>query len=122
MAVWGRSDESGAAPALWPWLAPLRALIERVADPSRGRSLTCCPARPASHPARPASQFERFEAVADCSNGPAPSVPVVVLLDDLQWADVTSLKLLALLAERPRPRGARRGAPCGRSRSAATTP
>ena len=32
LVVWGRSDEGGAAPALWPWLAPLRALAREAGD------------------------------------------------------------------------------------------
>jgi hypothetical protein len=40
--------------------------------------------------------------VADLLDGVSPSRPVVVLLDDLQWADPTSLELLSFLAGRLR--------------------
>ena len=38
IAAWGRSDEGGAAPALWPWLPPLRqARGTRCRDPAGAR-------------------------------------------------------------------------------------
>ncbi|MFP5319852.1 MAG: BTAD domain-containing putative transcriptional regulator [Acidimicrobiia bacterium] len=100
LAVWGRSDEGGAAPALWPWLAPLRALAERASDaPATLAELLAGEPATAAGQAQ-ALQFERFEAMAELLAGVARSQPVVVLLDDLQWADATSLELLAFLAGR----------------------
>ncbi|HEX2118595.1 MAG TPA: BTAD domain-containing putative transcriptional regulator, partial [Acidimicrobiales bacterium] len=32
--LWGRTFEGGAAPALWPWLPPLRALVGSLPDPT----------------------------------------------------------------------------------------
>lgn len=101
LAVWGRSDESGAAPALWPWLAPLRALSANVAQvPPALAALFAgeSAAVPAGYGA--AMQFERFDAVAELLHRAGATAPVVVLLDDLQWADATSLELLGYLAGR----------------------
>jgi DNA-binding SARP family transcriptional activator len=100
VTVWGRSDESGAAPALWPWLAPLRALVEQsgaryaVIDELLHGSVPIAPGQAVD------TQFERFEAVAGLLEDAAARAPVVVLFDDLQWADDTSLELLAFLAGR----------------------
>jgi DNA-binding SARP family transcriptional activator len=103
LAVWGRSDEGGAAPALWPWLAPLRAVAAVAGQhgdvPPAVADLLAGSVEMAAGQAR-AAQFERFEAVATLLEVVASSRPVVVLLDDLQWADATSLELLAFLAGR----------------------
>ena len=102
LTAWGRSDEGGAAPALWPWLAPLRAATERVeALPSAVTELLDG-AAPLLAGQGGAMRFERFEAVAELL---AQAAPIVVLLDDLQWADATSLELLDHLAIRLRRTG-----------------
>jgi DNA-binding SARP family transcriptional activator len=103
LAVWGRPDEGGAAPALWPWLAPLRAVAAAAAErgdvPPAVPELLAGSVEMAAGQAR-STQFDRFEAVATLLEQMAAHQPVVVLLDDLQWADSTSLELLAFLAGR----------------------
>ena len=103
-AVWGRSDEGGAAPALWPWLAPLRSLAATVPDvPAQlGELLSggVAGGEPAQAVQAQAIQYERFDAVADVLTVAGRGRPVAVLLDDLQWADAASLELLGHLAGR----------------------
>jgi DNA-binding SARP family transcriptional activator len=102
-AVWGRSDEGGAAPALWPWLAPLRALAATVPDvPAQLGELLSGGAGgdQAQAVQAQAIQYERFDAVADVLTVAGEARPVAVLLDDLQWADAASLELLGHLAGR----------------------
>ena len=96
--VWGRADEGGAAPALWPWLEPLRAAIELSGEsPEVVQQLLAGDAE--SVPGRPADvRFELFDAVASLLAAASATTPLVVLLDDLQWADETSLELLGFLA------------------------
>ncbi|MDY7100730.1 MAG: BTAD domain-containing putative transcriptional regulator [Actinomycetota bacterium] len=98
----GQGDEHGAAPALWPWLTIVRALADGVgglAEPV-ARLLAGAPSRGSS---AAAERFEWFEAVADLLGdaGTRHPRPLVVTIDDLQWADPTSLELLAHLAARP---------------------
>ncbi|HMJ76267.1 MAG TPA: BTAD domain-containing putative transcriptional regulator, partial [Iamia sp.] len=104
-AVWGRSDEGGAAPALWPWLAPLRALAATLPDlPAQLGELLSGGAAAGNGAAAAvpagAVQYERFDAVAEVLTAAGATRPVAVLLDDLQWADAASLELLGHLAGR----------------------
>lgn len=104
-AVWGRSDEGGAAPALWPWLAPLRALAATVPSvPAQLEELLTGGAAAVAGPAQAvqaqAIQYERFDAMAEVLAVAGADRPVAVLLDDLQWADAASLELLGHLAPR----------------------
>src|SRR5438045_1701983 len=44
------------------------------------------------------AQFRLFEAVSACLTGLAAGRPVLIVLDDLHWADEPSLRLLGFLA------------------------
>jgi tetratricopeptide (TPR) repeat protein len=100
LTAWARTDELGAAPALWPWLDVLRAVIPRVdsvpavLDGLLAADTPLLPGRGAL------SQFERFDAIAAVLEQAGADSPVVVLLDDLQWCDPTSLDLLRFLVAR----------------------
>lgn len=103
VAVWGRSDESCAAPALWPWLPVLQEAAARVDDVPAVLTEVLAGASPLVSGQGGAMQFERFDAIAAVlERVGAAGPPLVVLLDDLQWADPASLELLQLLAARLR--------------------
>lgn len=75
--AWGRSDEGGAAPALWPWLVPLRTAAAHVGgDPGALADLLDGGDGPAAEPLLTgqggARRFERFEAAAALLEAPAP--------------------------------------------------
>jgi DNA-binding SARP family transcriptional activator len=101
VVVWGRTHESGAAPAYWPWLAALRTLVEQRPDLASGLGSLLDPRGGLEEvgEAGPAS-FRLHEAVAVALETAGAASPVVVLLDDLQWADPASLELLGYLATR----------------------
>ncbi|MFP5319853.1 MAG: BTAD domain-containing putative transcriptional regulator [Acidimicrobiia bacterium] len=106
LVLWGRTFEGGAAPAFWPWLPALRTL---VAAAGRGAAGTVAPevaallaptaAEGAVAPAD-AGRFVLVDAVAALLAERAEAGPVVIVLDDLQWADVESLELLVSLVGR----------------------
>ena len=99
---WGRAFEGGATPAMWPWLPPLRALVGHPDD-----ALPVAPEVAAliasDHDAAATSPGDRtryrlFDAVAGLIAARAAERPLMLVLDDLQWADLPSLELLTFLA------------------------
>ena len=93
--------EGDGAPPYWPWSQVLQASGLPMAGLGEAGWLL----QPASGPAEPMSavaagdaQFRLFEAVARCLRRLAASRPVLVVLDDLHWADEPSLRLLGFLA------------------------
>jgi DNA-binding winged helix-turn-helix (wHTH) protein len=109
--AWGRCHEDVDMPAYWPWSQAARALVERLAPgglageeqhllervlpgvrvPGAGALDTS-----------PSDSFARFDLWTRLLAALARRAPLVVALDDLQWADSASLLLLRFLArERP---------------------
>lgn len=93
--------EGDGAPPYWPWSQVLQASGLPMADLGEAGWLL----QPASGSAEPMSalaaadaQFRLFEAVARCLGRLAAGRPVLVVLDDLHWADEPSLRLLGFLA------------------------
>ena len=101
--LWGRAFEGGAAPAFWPWLPPLRAL---VAQPPAGLDIgpelralaSSSGADGTAGPSTDRTRYLLFDAVTALVRGSAAHRPVLVVLDDIQWADLASLELLAYLS------------------------
>jgi tetratricopeptide (TPR) repeat protein len=93
--------EGDGAPPYWPWSQVLQASGWPAADLGEAGWLLQ-PASPAAEPMSAAdagdARFRLFEAVARCLSGLAASRPVLVILDDLHWADEPSLRLLGFLA------------------------
>ncbi|WP_276518542.1 ATP-binding protein [Crossiella equi] len=108
LVLWGRSVEDGGAPSLWPWTQVLRAALAALPAAARARRLAEEVGRvlgPAGGaPAGAGAQFRLFEQVVAVLAEVAARRPVLLLLDDLHWADRTSLRLFAHLATRV-PRG-----------------
>ncbi len=108
LVLWGRTFEGGAAPALWPWLPPLRALVAALpggAAPPPSLATLLSPTAESDEQAPATTEPARFalaEGVASLLATCAAVRPVVLVLDDLQWADVDSLELLASVLGRLR--------------------
>jgi DNA-binding SARP family transcriptional activator len=102
MVTWGRASESGSSPAFWPWLPPLRGLLAAdfdLAEPMRSLIADLLSPIDAGQPVAgaPTARFQLFEAIAALLQRAAHRQPLVIALDDLQWADPASLELIDLL-------------------------
>ena len=112
--AWGRCHEGDGAPALWPWAHVVRQLAAELAPGQLAAMLgpsaawlgplmpeLAGPARPAGPPPLAdlgAARFQLNQAVAGLLRRLAETRPLLVVVDDLHWADVPSLSLLAFLA------------------------
>jgi DNA-binding winged helix-turn-helix (wHTH) protein/tetratricopeptide (TPR) repeat protein len=110
----GRCYEDDGPPAFWPWVQILRGCVRdvdahRLASelgpaaaeiaeivPDVRHSLPPLPAAPALPPEQ--ARFRLFDGVARFLGLVAQARPLVLLLDDLHWADKPSLLLLQFLA------------------------
>ncbi|MGA4543426.1 ATP-binding protein [Uniformispora flossi] len=100
--VWGRCHEADPAPAFWPWTEVLRAVQSPARAGASGPSLLGREARgrgldldldPATAPLRVYEETTRHLLAV------AGEQPLVVVLEDLHWADPSSLHLLQYAAE-----------------------
>ncbi len=97
--AWGRCPEAEGVPALWPWQQVLTPLVHafppgpEVAD--RLSALLGQDAPP--HAARSdgaEARFRQHDAVARHLAVASAKEPLLIVLDDLHWADSASLRLL----------------------------
>src|SRR5690606_3178389 len=98
---WGRAFEGGATPAFWPWLPPLRALVAEAEGAAVPPELATLVEASGDGPAAAdalGARFCLFDAVMGLLRAAAESRPLVLVLDDLQWADLPSLELLRFVA------------------------
>ncbi|GAA4539472.1 ATP-binding protein [Pseudonocardia xishanensis] len=97
--LWGGCSEDEGAPAYWPWRRVLRAW--RALDGAVPAALA--PLDAATPPAAtgPAERFALFDAAAGFLVDAARPAGLVVVLDDLHWADPASVALLAHVAHEP---------------------
>jgi DNA-binding NarL/FixJ family response regulator len=86
--VWGRCVEAEGAPAYWPWRQLLRSLGVDPEDVLRGDVES------------PAERFGIFDGVTDAIAAAAGDSALLVILDDVHWADEPSLLLLRHVADR----------------------
>jgi hypothetical protein len=86
-AGWGWPWPGEGAPGYWPWVQVLRGYGLDAPEPSTVDA-------PAS------ARFQFFDEVTSLLLAESRIQPMVVLLDDLQWADEPSLLLLDFLARR----------------------
>ncbi len=98
-AVWTHGSEDEGAPALWPWMSIVREL---------GRTVPLAPELEAlvdggssgtdAEPA--AARWRQTERIGELLETASLEAPVVVVFDDLHWADAASQALLAEVTAR----------------------
>ena len=117
-ALWGRCYEGEGAPAYWPWVQAIRsyvhdgdpkallsemgsgaAIIAQVVSEVRDR-LPGLPVPPSLGPEQ--ARFRLFDSITTFLKNAGHAQPLVLVLDDLHWADKPSLLLLQFLAREMR--------------------
>ncbi|MDP6665844.1 MAG: AAA family ATPase [Dehalococcoidia bacterium] len=111
----GACYEGGGTPPYWPWIQTVRSLLsERDSRPElealgagAARIAEIVPEihdivpdlapRPDTDPGQ--ARFQFFDSMTAFLNNVAESQPMVVVLDDLHWADQSSLDLLEFVAQ-----------------------
>ncbi|HEX4015345.1 MAG TPA: BTAD domain-containing putative transcriptional regulator [Frankiaceae bacterium] len=97
--AWGRCPEAEGVPALWPWqqlLAPLVSAFPAAPDIAmRFANLLGTETAPSAASSDGAeARFRQHDAVARHLAHATAKEPLLIVLDDLQWADAASLRLL----------------------------
>ena len=109
LVVWGRCVEGDGAPSMWPWVQVIGTLVESLPAEMRqewqGGELGRLVGSPGEVPATPVlpdsgARFRLFEQAVALVEQVASRRPLLVLIDDVQWADVASLDLFGHLAAR----------------------
>ena len=95
--LWGRCHEADVSPAYWPWVPVVRELAgPRPADAVR--ALLSPGEMPMSSDPGSAA-LRTYDAVTRLLATAAREGPVVLVLEDVHWADAASLQLLSFAAE-----------------------
>ncbi|TQS47125.1 AAA family ATPase [Cryptosporangium phraense] len=106
LVVWGSCLEGDGTPAMWPWVRTIGAVLDHLPTAEREKWLAGSLGRLVETrdgtPALPRSddQFRLFEQAATALAAAGARQPVMVVIDDLQWADVASLHLFVHLTAR----------------------
>jgi predicted ATPase len=97
LVLWGRCSETDGAPPFWPWAQIVRAAADGGTKPPEtvGALGWAAPAEltGVSGDAPDRARFRLFDATARFLATLADSRPVVVVVEDLHWADSDSLAL-----------------------------
>ncbi|MBE8519491.1 AAA family ATPase [Amycolatopsis sp. H6(2020)] len=94
LVAWGRCLDDDCTPPMWPW----RQAIGTILAADWGDELQRLGTAPRG------DRFSLFERIVAGIGKVAARRPLVIVVDDLQWADVASLRLFGHLAART-PRG-----------------
>lgn len=110
LAVWGSCLEGDGTPSMWPWEQALGTIVESLPAPAREKWLASelgVLLEPGNDATRAVpdgnARFRLFEQVVALVGEASAQRPTLLILDDLQWADMASLQLLAHVAVRLRP-------------------
>ena len=116
VVLWGRCWEGAGAPSFWPWVQVVRGYVQvQAGDPASLRHdlgagaadiaqlvpavHDCIPDLPIPPPLEPeAARFRLFDSLTGFLRTAAARRPLLLVLDDLHWADVPSLALLRFMS------------------------
>ena len=116
VVLWGRCWEGAGAPAFWPWVQVVRGYVQVQAEdlaslrhdlgagaadiaqlvPAVHDRIPDLPAPPPLEPE--AARFRLFDSLAGFLRTAAARQPLLLVLDDLHWADIPSLALLRFMS------------------------
>lgn len=103
VTVGGAARETGGAPSLWPWTQVARSILRQLGQDSGSLTerQTRALAQIAGHDeqAQPLAPDELFNGFTSALYAIASSHPVLLSLDDVHAADISTLRLLALVAD-----------------------
>jgi tetratricopeptide (TPR) repeat protein len=105
---WGRCWEGEGSPTLWPWIQVVRSCIGELPDATTARPCglenahnllkALTPAEAPTLSLTPVeARFRQFDLFNTTLKAIAASRPLMIILDDIHWADTTSLLLLEFL-------------------------
>jgi DNA-binding CsgD family transcriptional regulator len=110
LVLWGRCWEGEGAPAFWPWIQVVRAYLQTVDSTALRTEMGAgaadiaqlvpairerMPDLPTPPPVEPeAARFRLFDSLTGFLRAIAARRPLLLVLDDLHWADGPSLALL----------------------------
>ncbi|XVQ82175.1 BTAD domain-containing putative transcriptional regulator [Microbispora siamensis] len=93
--AWSRCLEGSGAPAFWPWMQAMQALQSDGELAELSQRLTDGDRTDTTDP--DTARFLLYDAVTRALTRRASTSPVLILIEDLHWADAASLKLLTFL-------------------------
>ena len=121
IVAWGGTAEGESAPAFWPWAQVVRAVVMEAGLTEAGPATVAAglpgapwlaqlapdaaaglgsPDPPPRSLDAESARFQLHEAVVAALASVSADRPLVVVLDDLHWADVASLTLCSFVAAR----------------------
>lgn len=113
LVTWGASYEGGSTPPYWPWVQVIRSFLiepsEQTLAALRKRGAVISEIVPKINEVLPdlepsaevdpgQERFRLFDSINSFLNEVAALQPMVIVLDDLHWADRSTLDLLEFIA------------------------
>lgn len=109
LVVWGRGIQGDGTPSMWPWMQAIRAIVDALPPAAKEKWLDSDLGRlieprggvlAGSVLLDSGGQFRLFEHVVGVVGDVTSRSPLVLVIDDLHWADVASLQLFSHLVAR----------------------